>query len=279
MEVNILIRTSNMFELLQFPFVQRALLGGVIVSIVLGWIGVYATSRNMSFIGAGVAHASLAAIAFALLFSLQPIVVTVIFAIFLGLLLYYLDTKTDVSRDTAIGILFSAGMALGVLLLQFKEGFTPELSSFLFGNILSITTIDLWVLSIIGVLLLSVLAYFRKQLLFLTIDSQGAYLHQVPRSALDAFLYIATAVSVVLSIKLVGIVLVTALLVIPAASVKGYVRSFAQYIWSAIGASFCIVFLGMLFSLSADLPSGATIVLFGAALFILSRIILAFSKK
>ena len=261
-----------MLELLQFPFVQRALFGGIVVAVVLGWIGVYATSRQMSFVGAGVAHASLAAIAFALLFSLQPTLVSLVFAVLLGLFLYYLDTKTDVSRDTAIGILFSAGMALGVVLLQFQKGYAPELSSFLFGNILSITNIDLWIVAAVGALLAAVLAYFRKELLFLTIDSQGAYLNGVPRSVLDAFLYIATAVSVVLSIKLVGIVLVTALLVIPAASIKGYVHSFSKYILFAVLLSIGIVLFGLVFSLWADLPSGASIVLFGAILFLLSRI-------
>lgn len=262
-----------MFEFLQFPFMQRALIGGVIAAVLLGWVGVYATSRNMSFIGAGVAHASLAAIAFAILVGWAPVLTAVVFSVLLGIMLYVLDTRTTVSRDTAIGILFSAGMALGVLFLQFHDGYVPELMSFLFGTILSITPGDLLVVGIVGISIMAVMFLLRHELLFITIDPDGAYLSGMNKTAVELLLYIFTSVAVVLSIKLVGIVLVSALLVLPSAIAKSWSRSFASFIRHALLMSICIVVCGLIISFYADLPSGASIVLFGTGVFLMSKLI------
>lgn len=261
-----------MFELLQYPFVWRALAGGVVVAILLGWMGVYITSRQMSFIGAGVAHASLAAIAFAILVGISPILTALVFSILLGALLYYFDTKTNVSRDTAIGILFAAGMALGILIMQFIDGYTPELMSFLFGNILTINEFDLFVVVGVGLFLMLLLWIYRRALLFVTVDPDGAYLSGVNRNRIELFMYIFTAMSVVMSIKVVGIVLVTALLIIPAATTKAFVSSFRSFLSASIILSILTVISGMLLSFTADWPSGAAIVLVGAGLFLLSRL-------
>ena len=204
-----------MFEILTLPFMQRALLGGAVVSLILGWLGVFITSRNMSFIGAGIAHASLGSIALAIVLGWTPLPVALILSVFLAVALYWLDQKTNVSRDTAIGIIFAAGMALGILLLQYHEGYVPELVGFLFGNILAVKTLDLWLVVAVGGAVLFLLSWFWRQLTFTTVDAEGAQLAGVNRSAIDLLMYVLTAVSVVLSIKLVGIVLVSALLVLP----------------------------------------------------------------
>jgi ABC-type Mn2+/Zn2+ transport system permease subunit len=266
-------------EFLQFAFMQRALVGGVLVALVLGWIGVYATSRNMSFVGEGVAHASLAAIAFALLVGWSPMPAAIIFGVLLACILYVLDTKTSISRDTAIGVIFSSGMALGVLLLQFNEGYVPELMSFLFGSILSITNADLVVVSLAASSMIGILFFLRKQLLFLTVDPEGAYLSGMNKQSIELLLYILTAVSVVVSSKLVGIVLVSGLLVLPSAIAKAYAKSFSQFLFMAIIASVTFVVTGLIVSFYADWPSGASIVLVGTMLFLVSRVISFGIKK
>lgn len=266
-------------EFLQFAFMQRALIGGVLVALVLGWIGVYATSRNMSFIGEGVAHASLSAIAFALLVGFAPMPTAIVFGVFLACVLYVLDTKTTISRDTAIGVIFSSGMALGVVLLQLNDGYVPELMSFLFGSILSITTQDVIVVGLAASSILGILFWLRKQLLFLTVDPEGAYLSGMNKQSIELLLYILTAVSVIVSSKLVGIVLVSGLLVLPSAIAKAYAKSFSQFLLMAIIASVTFVITGLIVSFYADLPSGASIVLAGTLLFLVSRIISFGIKK
>jgi len=260
-------------DVLQFAFMQRALFGGLVIAVLLGWVGVYATSRNMSFVGAGVAHASLAAVALAILVGWSPLITVIIFSILLGTLLYVLDTRTSVSRDTAIGILFSAGMAVGILLLQFHDGYVPELMSFLFGTILSITQIDIIIVASIGTVMMLFLFLLRRELLYITVDPDGAYLSGMNRTAVELFLYISTSLAVVISIKLVGIVLVSALLVLPAAIAKSFATSFSLFVRYAICFSIFMVIFGLVLSFYADLPSGASIVLLGTVFFLSARLL------
>ncbi|USN53348.1 MAG: metal ABC transporter permease [Candidatus Nomurabacteria bacterium] len=263
-----------MFEIFTFPFMQRALVVGVTSAALLGWMGVYVISRHLSFIGDGIAHASLAAIAVAVLLGWAPLPVALVFSIVLAVILFLMEKKTNISRDTAIGILFVVGMALGIILLQFHQGYVPELISFLFGNILAIRTIDLSIVLILGACIGALLFVYRKQLTFITVDAEGAQLAGVNRNFFELLLYILTALTVVLSIKVVGIVLVSALLVIPSAISKSFAKSFIAFQWISIVASVLIVVVGLILSYVLDLPSGATIVLVGALSFFVVRLLL-----
>lgn len=267
-----------MLELFSFPFIQRACIAGICSGLVLGALGVFVTSRQMSFIGDGVAHASLAAIAFAVLFGLTPLPVALIFSILLGLLLYYLDSLAAVSRDVAIGILFTTFLSIGVILLQYHNGYVPELVTFLFGNILSVQQIDVFIICFCSIVILFLLTLFYRSFLFLTIDSEGAMLAGVSRRTMDICLYICTSVAVVLSVKVVGIILVTGLLVLPSAITKPWCRSFRQFFICSIITSACLVFGGLIASYLLDWPTGATIVLFGAFCFLCSRIFYFFRR-
>ena len=124
-----------MLDILTFPFMQRAIIAGTIIALLLGWLGVFVVTRRMSFVGDGIAHASLAAISLALLLGWAPLVTALVFAIMLGTALFVLERKTTIGSDASIGILFTFGMALGVILLQYNQGYAPELISFLFGSI------------------------------------------------------------------------------------------------------------------------------------------------
>ncbi len=262
-----------MIELLQFPFIQRALIGGSIIALLLGWMGVYVTSKQMSFVGEGVAHASLAAIALALLLGIPPLPTAIIFSIFLGMVMFYVEKKSTVSRDTAIGIVFSFGVAIGIILLQFYDGYVPELMSFLFGNILTVSTLDLGIMAGVTAMVGMLLYIYRRQFLFSTVDPEGAYLSGIHRDFFELLMYVITAVSVVVSVKMIGIVLVTALLVIPAAIMRSFSRSFRSFVVGTMICSFLIVELGLFLSFFLDWPSGATIVCVGSLIFLLTRFI------
>ena len=265
-----------MLELFFLPFKQRALAGGAIVAVLLGWLSVYVTSRKMSFVGAGVAHASLGSIALAILLGLAPLPVALFLGIVFALLLYWAEHKTSLSQDTVIGILFAAGMAVGIVLLSFKQGYTPELTSFLFGNILSVTNTDLWIVAALGAITVTLLALFRRQFTFMTIDPVGAKVSGMHTAVFDIGLYILTAVAVVLSLNLVGIVLVSALLVLPSAIAKPFAKTYIQFQVLAVVTAVVFVLLGLLLSYALNLPSGATIILCGVFCFLLS---LVFSPK
>ncbi len=247
----------------------RALVAGVFVAVLLGWLGTFIVTRKMSLIGDGIAHASLAGIALALLVGWTPIPTATIISIFIACLIYFLEKKTNISSDMAIAVVFTTGMAVGIILLHFYQGYQPELVSYLFGNILTINIDDLWNIITIGLIILICLFIFYRKILFSTLDPIGAYLSGLKPWVYDLMLYISTAVTIILSIKLIGIILVSALLVTPSAIAKFFARSFKHFTLLAIVISAFIVFIGLLASYYLDFPSGATIVLTGTVLFLL----------
>lgn len=264
-----------MFEFLQYSFMLRALIAGSAVALVLAWLGTFIVTRKLSFIGDGIAHASLAGIALAILLGLAPLPTATVVALILAVVIYFLERKAKLSGDMAIAIIFTSGMALGLVLLHYYEGYQPELMSYLFGNILAISNFDFYFILAASALVLSVLAITNRRLLFATFDPVGAYLAGKKPWFYDLLLYMTTALAIIISIKLVGIILVSALLVVPSAISRLFAKSFAQFIIIACLFSLLIIFLGLMLSYHLDWPSGATIILTGSSLFL----ILGLSKK
>lgn len=257
-------------EIFEYQFMVRALIAGAFISVLLGWLGTFIVTRKMSFIGEGIAHASLSGIALALLLNLAPIPTAVFISAIIAGLIYFLEKKTKISPDMAIAIIFTTGMAIGIILLNFYQGYAPELISYLFGNILTINSYDLWSIIFIGIMVLALLAAFYRQLLFAAFDPVGAYLSGLSPWVYDLALYIITAITIVLSIKLIGIVLVSALLVTPSAIAKMFSGSFYGFTILTIICSLSIVITGIIASYYLNLPSGATIILTGTSIFLLS---------
>jgi len=267
-----------MFDIFSYPFMIRAIIAGVLSALLLGSLGVFVVSRKMSFVGDGLAHASLAGVALALLVGWAPVPVAMIVAVVLALLIYVMEHKAAVSSDMAIGIVFTTGMALGVLLMHFQTGFQPELISFLFGNILAVTQADLWLIAGVGAIILIVLGMISKRLTFITLDKEGAYLAGLNPERYIIFLYVAVALAIVMSIQLVGIVLVSALLIIPSATSRLFSHTFKQFQILASISAVVSVLLGLVVSFYLDWPSGATIILTASTIFFVSGI-LRFTRR
>ncbi len=262
-----------MLELLSYPFMQRALLSGIIISLVLGWLGTFIVSRKMSFVGDGIAHASLGGIALAILLGWAPLPTALALGVLLAVILFFIERRTNLSQDMAIGILFTTSMAIGIILMHFHTGYQPELISYLFGNILAINTIDLWIIGGIGIAVLVLLSIFNRELTFITFDKDGAYLSGISPARYDLAFYIITALAVIASVKLVGIVLVSALIITPSAVAKIIAPSFGAFQKIAMTISFFMTVTGLILSYYLDLPSGALIILIGSAIFVLISLI------
>ncbi|MFZ6014781.1 MAG: metal ABC transporter permease [Patescibacteria group bacterium] len=259
-----------MLEILQYPFIQRAFIAGMVLAVVLSFLGIFIILRRMAFFADGIAHASLSGIAVGIVFAFNPILTAVILTAFFAVIIYYLEKKFKLTSDVAIGILFTSGMALGVLLISLSPGYQPELMSFLFGNILSITINELWILIGVSLGVIAFLALYLKQITLMSFDKESAYLAGIKVEALHLVLYVITAVAVVLGIKVLGIILVSALVIMPVAIAKLFARSFKALIWQSIFISLLMVVAGLLISVFLDWPTGPTIVLSGTLLFILS---------
>lgn len=262
-----------MIDLLQYPFIQRAIIAGVILAAVLAVLGVFVILRRMAFFADGIAHASLAGVAVGIVFAVNPLVTAVVATAIIAAVIFLLEKRFKLSSDVAIGILFTSGMAFGVLLISLTPGYQPELISFLFGNILSITTQEMFILLVIGILVIAFVFKYLKQLTLMSFDPESAYLVGIKVGWLQFFLYIITAVAVVLGIKVLGIILVSALLIIPVATGKLLAGSFKSLILQSVLIAEATVIIGLIISMHFDWPTGPTIVLSGTGLFIIGSFI------
>jgi zinc transport system permease protein len=221
----------------------------------------------MSFFGDGIAHASLAGVAAGIFFGTNPLATAVIASAIFAVIIYFLESRARLSSDAVIGIIFTSGMALGALIISLQSGYQPELVSFLFGNILAIGSAELIFISIAAMVVGTVIFAWRKKLLLLSIDEELAKVSGVNPDIYKLFLYVFIAVTVVLGIKILGIVLVSAALIIPVSAAKMISSSFKSLSALSVIISEVVMIGGMIISYKFDLPAGATIVLFGSVIF------------
>lgn len=256
-------------EIFTLPFMQKAFLAGGLVGVVLPYLGVFATLKRMSFFGDGIAHASLAGVAIGVASGFTPFGMALVIGVLFGAGIYFLERKTILSSDAVIGIFFTTGLALGVILLSLEKGYQPELLGFLFGNILTISEADIFLISIFSALIFLFLAIFKRQLALMAFDRESAWISGINTGALEFTFYIILSVAVVLGVKLLGIILISALLVMPATTAKLVAKSFNSLILIAIIAGEIAIVFGLVFSYILDLPSGATIILTGTVVFLI----------
>ncbi len=254
-------------EFITLEFMQRALLAGAATALPLALLGIFVNAKGMAFFGDGVAHASLAGIAIGLLVGINPLwgamLVAVIFAI--GMALF--DKYTKLRSDTILGFMFTVGMAIGVILLTFSKGYQPDLMSYLFGNILTISYADLWLIIPFSVITTILLLLLYRSILLLVINREMAWLSGIPVLAAELLLYVFLAITVVIGVKLLGIVLISALLIVPVAAGRQLATSLKSMLVQSVIYAELIVLGGLVVSYYLDLPSGAVIVLVGAVLF------------
>jgi len=256
-----------MLEILQIPFMQRALIVGVILAFLLAVLGVFVVLRKMSFFADGIAHSSLAGVAIAILFAWNSLVVAVLVAVFFSVLIFFLEKRFKFSSDLAIGIIFTTGLSLGVILMSQTPGYQPELMSYLFGNILAIRSAEVWWILGFAVVILGFVFWKKKALTLFSLNSDLARVSGLKVDLLQLSLYVALSVAVVLSIKALGIILVSALLVIPVANARLLAKSFKSLLIWSIVISELIVMFGIVGSYYLDWPTAPTIVVVGAILF------------
>jgi zinc transport system permease protein len=255
-----------MFDL---PFMQRALMAGVALGLTLPFLGVFVTLRRMSFFGDGVAHATLAGVAIGILAGFSPFVAALGIGALFGAAVFFLERKTNISSDALIGVLFTGGLALGIVLISLQHGYQPELLSFLFGSILSVSSQDLTIILISSAVILLLLLKLMRQFTLLAFDKDTAWLYKVRIELLDFLFYVLVCVTIVLGVKLLGIILVSALLIIPPTIAKMLAPSFKTLIFGSVVAGEVFIVVGLILSYVFDLPSGATIILVGVVAFFL----------
>lgn len=260
----------DIISLLQYAFVQRAIVAGLFVAMLCSVLGLFLVLRKMSLIGDGLAHVSFGAIALGLFLGVYPFYVAVPVAILGSWLIIVITRKAKVFGDAAIGIVSAAGISVGVLLASLSRGFNVDLFSYLFGNILAVNASEVWISAVLSLVALLIIYLFYSDLFSATFDEEYARVSGIRTTRLNGVLSALTAVTVVLSVRVVGVMLVSALLVIPAVTALQLARGFkSALVWSVV-VSVSSVLLGIFLSFVFDLPSGATVVLVSLAFFALS---------
>ena len=267
----------NGFEVLQelfsYPFVVNGFIGGVTAAIICSILGVFIVLRRASLIGEGIAHLSFGGIAVGLLAGLYPLGVALVFALLGTVAISILHQKKLVYYETAIGILFSFGLAIGAIAASLAGGFDVDLFSYLFGNILTISDEDLLYILLLSMAVLAFCLLFYKELVAMTFDTTGARLAGVPVASFDLIFNIMVAFTVVVSIQIVGSLLVSALIIIPAASALQLSNSFRSTVMIGLVVAVLSVVAGLLISFFFDVATGGAIVIFGTAAFVICVIV------
>ncbi|MBF0586339.1 metal ABC transporter permease [Prosthecochloris sp. N3] len=257
-----------MIDLLQYGFMQNAVIAALLSSIACGIIGTYVVVKKIGFISGGIAHASFGGIGLGYYLGINPLLGLIPFSLASALGIGWLSTKARVSEDTAIGAFWATGMALGVLFIGLTPGYAPNLFSYLFGNILTVPGSDLLMILGLDLFIVLVVGLWYNELLALCFDEEYARVSGVRTTALYLLLLCLIALTVVILVRVVGIVMVIALLTIPAAIARRFSRNLRSMM--IIASLLCALFTlsGLWISWVLDVASGASIIMVAAASFL-----------
>lgn len=262
----------ELINFLQYAFIQKAFLAGSFVAVTCAALGMFLVLRKMSLIGDGLSHVSFGAIAFGLFLGVYPFYVAIPLVMLGSLLILKISEKSKVYGDAAIGIVSAIGIAGGVMLASLSKGFNVDLFSYLFGNILAISTTEVIMSVVLSFLVLAVIYIFYWDLFSATFDEEYAKTTGIKTNRINIILSLLTAITVVLSVKMVGVMLVSALLILPAVTALQISKGFKTAIFAAAIFSLVSVIIGITLSFFLDLPTGATIVLVNAFFFGVARV-------
>jgi zinc transport system permease protein len=260
-------------SIFQYGFIIKGLLGAIFASITAGLAGTYVVSKRMVFLSGGITHASFGGIGIGYFIGINPVIGAAVFGILSALGIEYLSVKQRIREDSAIGILWAFGMAIGIIFIYLTPGYTPNLMSYLFGSILTVSQADIIALGIMSVILILYFAIFYRTVLYISFDEAFARTYS---SYVDVFKYITTsliALTIVLNIRMAGVVLVISLLTIPPNIAMLFTRVYFKIVVWSIIAGFFGTATGYVISYYAGIPVGATIIFTLVILWVLVKTI------
>ena len=260
-----------MLEILNYTFFQHALLGSLLASIACGIIGTYIVTRRLVFISGGITHASFGGIGIGLYTGISPILSAAIFSVLSAFGVEWLSKRKDMREDSAIAVFWTFGMAIGIIFSFLSPGFSPDLSAYLFGNILTITTMDIWMLVGLCVLLIGFFACFLNPIIYIAFDREYARSQRIPVTFFEYILMMFIALTIVACLRMIGIVLVISLLTLPQMTANLFTHSLKKIIWLSIGIGYLGCLGGLFLSYQLQVPSGAAIIFFSILLYALCK--------
>lgn len=263
-------------DLMEYEFWRNAVLGGMVISLVCSWLSVYVVLRRMAFIGQGISHSALGGFALGILIfgggaatALHVDSVALLFCLGVAALIAFTSNHTKISEDSAIGIFFVASMALGAIFFRMAPGYNQDVYSYLFGSVLAVSNQQVAAIAGLGLLIIAPLILFHKELLYFTFDEEMARVAGLPVTVLHLLLLSLMSVTIIISSRIIGVLLVSAFLILPGATAQVLTQRFRNMIAVSLVIGFSTTAVGLLISNGTDWPTGSTIVLTQFLLFII----------
>ncbi len=248
-------------EILQYAFMQRAIWAGIIVGVVCPLIGMVLVLRRLSLIGDALAHISLAGVAFGLVAGVNPTAAALVFSVMGTFAIECLYRFYRRYAELSIAIIIAAGMSLAVILISLGRGTTATVLSFLFGSIIALNPTDVRLITAVGIIVLAVVLLLYHQLFYMCFDEEAAAVAGIPVTRANLLFTFLVAVTVAISMRIVGALLVSSLLTVPVAAGLQLARSFRSAVIASIALGLTSVIIGIIISFYLNLPPGATIIL------------------
>ncbi|MFO8130401.1 MAG: metal ABC transporter permease [Bacteroidales bacterium] len=266
-------------DLWQFDFFRNAMLTAFLAAVSCGLAGTYIVSRRMVFISGGLTHASFGGIGIGYFFGFNPILGAALFAVLSALGIEYASKRISVREDSAIAILWSFGMAVGIIFVFLTPGYAPNLMNYLFGSILTVSREDICFLLGLTIIMLVFFIFFFRLILFTAFDENFAITRRMPVQFINYSMMILIALTMVFNIRVAGIILVLSLLTIPQTIASIFTHDFFRMAVISMVAGWVGIFGGLMFSYSLDIPSGASIIFLLVILFFIARLISYFLHR
>lgn len=259
-----------MLNILQYQFFQNAVIGGTITAIACACIGLFLILRKEAMMSDGIAHTAFGGIAIGMALNINPIFTALLIAIFSVLLISFMKDENLAESDSAIAVMMATGFSVGLIIISLTGGFNVELFNYLFGSILTISNTDLSLIFILGLITITFLSIFYREMLSITFDRKSAKLSEIPVKKLSIAFNLLVALTIVISIKVIGIILVVALMVLPGLTALQLNFSFKKTLLATVFFSILSVHIGIIISSMYDIATSGVIVFTGVALFLVT---------
>ncbi len=261
----------DLLELLQYAFFRHALWGSLLASIACGFVGTYIVTRRLVFISGGITHASFGGIGLGLYTGISPLLAAAVFSVLSAFGVEWLGKRRDMREDSVIAEFWTFVMTVGILFSFLAPGFTPDLSTYLFGNILTITPVDIYLLVFLCAVLIIFFALFIDPVIYIAFDREFARSQRLPVAAFEYVLMMFIALTIVACLRMVGIVLAISLLTLPQMTANLFTHRFRRIIGGSVVIGFASCLGGLLLSYWLQVPSGASIIFFSILVYVLCK--------
>jgi len=262
----------NLLELFTYQFFQNAIIGGIIAAVACSLVGLFLILKKEAMLGDGLSHTAFGGIALGLLLGINPLITALGVSLLAVFGISYMRRNKIAPSDSAIAIMLALGFSTGLIVMSLAGGFNVELFSYLFGSILTIDSIDLVLVSLLGSAVVLFIAFFRRELLSMVFDEEDSRIMGIPTKKLSIIFDLLVAVTIVLSIKVIGTILVVALLVIPGLCALKLNLSFRKTLFAAVGFSILSIVLGIVLSAAFNVVTAGLIVFVLVLFFLLTLI-------